>query len=109
MHLPYNIQLTADLIQINQGCEFIASAPCRKRSKELTASTLKVAVKIGPIDVDPYGRCESMEVARDPDRNRVRETRCRWKKKTAKKDRTPTSLNTKRNGGVGWPQSPVPG
>ena len=35
-----------------------------KRSKELNAAALKVAVKIGPIDFDPDGRCEPMDVAK---------------------------------------------
>ena len=35
-----------------------------KRSKVLNAAALKVAVKIGPIDFDPDGRCEPMDVAK---------------------------------------------
>ncbi|MGI9316651.1 MAG: DNA alkylation repair protein [bacterium] len=35
-----------------------------KRSKELNAAALKVALKIGPIDFDPDGRCEPMDVAK---------------------------------------------
>jgi len=35
-----------------------------KRSKTLNAAALKVAVKIGPIDFDPDGRCEPMDVAK---------------------------------------------
>lgn len=35
-----------------------------KRSKKLNAAALKVAVKIGPIDFDPNGRCEPMDVAK---------------------------------------------
>jgi len=35
-----------------------------KRSKQLNAAALKVAVKIGPIDFDPDGRCEPMDVAK---------------------------------------------
>ena len=35
-----------------------------KRSKELNASALNVALKIGPIDFDPDGRCEPMNVAK---------------------------------------------
>jgi len=35
-----------------------------KRSKELNAAALKVAVKIGPIDFDPDGRCEPWDVAK---------------------------------------------
>jgi len=35
-----------------------------KRSKALNAAALEVAVKIGPIDFDPDGRCEPMDVAK---------------------------------------------
>ena len=35
-----------------------------KRSKELNAAALKVAVKIGAIDFDPDGRCEPMDVTK---------------------------------------------
>jgi len=35
-----------------------------KRSKVLNAAALKVAVKIGPIDFDPDGRCDPMDVAK---------------------------------------------
>lgn len=35
-----------------------------KRSKGLNAAALKVAVKIGPIDFDPDGRCDPMDVAK---------------------------------------------
>jgi len=35
-----------------------------KRNKELNAAALKVAVKIGPIDFDPDGRCDPMDVAK---------------------------------------------
>lgn len=35
-----------------------------KRSKELNAAALTVAMKIGPIDFDPDGRCEPMDVAK---------------------------------------------
>ena len=35
-----------------------------KRSKTLNAAALKVAVKIGPIDFDPDGRCDPMDVAK---------------------------------------------
>jgi len=35
-----------------------------KRSKELNAAALKVAVKIGPIDFDPDGRCDPMDAAK---------------------------------------------
>jgi len=35
-----------------------------KRSKELNAAALKVAVKIGPIDFDPDGSCDPMDVAK---------------------------------------------
>ena len=35
-----------------------------KRSKELNAAALRAAKKIGPIDFDPDGRCEPMDVAK---------------------------------------------
>jgi len=35
-----------------------------KRSKELNAAALNVALKIGPIDFDPDGRCDPMDVAK---------------------------------------------
>jgi len=35
-----------------------------KRSKELNTAALKVAVKIGPIDFDPDGRCDPFDVAK---------------------------------------------
>jgi len=35
-----------------------------KRSKELNTAALKVAVKIGPIDFDPDGRCEPWDVSK---------------------------------------------
>jgi 3-methyladenine DNA glycosylase AlkD len=35
-----------------------------KRSKELNAAALKVAMKIGPIDFDPDGRCDPMDVSK---------------------------------------------
>lgn len=35
-----------------------------KRSKVLNAAALKVALKIGPIDFDPDGRCDPMNVAK---------------------------------------------
>ncbi len=35
-----------------------------KRNKELNSAALKVAMKIGPIDFDPDGRCEPMDVAK---------------------------------------------
>jgi len=35
-----------------------------KRSKKLNAAALKVAVKIGPIDFDPDGSCEPMDIAK---------------------------------------------
>jgi len=35
-----------------------------KRSKELNAAALNVAMKIGPIDFDPDGRCEPMDVTK---------------------------------------------
>ena len=35
-----------------------------KRSKALNAAALKVAMKIGPIDFDPDGRCDPMDVAK---------------------------------------------
>ena len=35
-----------------------------KRSKVLNAAALKVAVKIGPIEFDPDGRCDPMDVAK---------------------------------------------
>jgi len=35
-----------------------------KRSKALNAAALMVAVKLGPIDFDPDGRCEPMDVAK---------------------------------------------
>ncbi len=35
-----------------------------KRSKALNAAALKVAVKIGPIDFDPDGSCEPMDVTK---------------------------------------------
>jgi hypothetical protein len=35
-----------------------------KRSKELNAAALRVAVKIGPIDFDPDGRCEPMDASK---------------------------------------------
>jgi len=35
-----------------------------KRSKTLNASALKVALQIGPIDFDPDGRCDPMDVAK---------------------------------------------
>lgn len=35
-----------------------------KRSKGLNAAALKVATKIGPIDFDPDGRCEPMDVTK---------------------------------------------
>lgn len=35
-----------------------------KRSKALNAAALKVARKIGPIDFDPDGRCDPMDVAK---------------------------------------------
>ena len=35
-----------------------------KRNKKLNAAALKVAMKIGPIDFDPDGRCDPMDVAK---------------------------------------------
>jgi len=35
-----------------------------KRSKKLNAAARKVAMKIGPIDFDPDGRCDPMDVAK---------------------------------------------
>jgi len=35
-----------------------------KRSKALNAAALKVAVKIGPIDFDPDGSCDPMDIAK---------------------------------------------
>ena len=35
-----------------------------KRNKELNAAALKVAMKIGPIDFDPDGRCDPMDVTK---------------------------------------------
>jgi len=35
-----------------------------KRSKKLNAAALKVARKIGPIDFDPDGRCDPMDIAK---------------------------------------------
>jgi 3-methyladenine DNA glycosylase AlkD len=35
-----------------------------KRSKELNVAALKVAVKIGPIDFDPEGRCEPLNITK---------------------------------------------
>ena len=35
------------------------------RSKKLHAAALKVAKKIGPIDFDPDGRCDPMDVAKN--------------------------------------------
>ena len=34
------------------------------RSKRLNTAALKVAKKIGPIDFDPNGRCDPMDVAK---------------------------------------------
>ena len=44
-----------------------------KRSKELNAAALKVAVKIGPIDFDPDGRCEPWDVAKHLTSNYIEE------------------------------------
>lgn len=44
-----------------------------KRSKELNAAALKVAVKIGPIDFDPEGRCEPMDVVKHLTSNYIQE------------------------------------
>jgi hypothetical protein len=44
-----------------------------KRSKTLNAAALKVALKIGPIDFDPDGRCEPMDVAKHLTSNYVAE------------------------------------
>ncbi len=44
-----------------------------KRSKELNAAALKVAVKIGPIDFDPDGSCEPMDVAKHLTSNYIQE------------------------------------
>ena len=35
-----------------------------KRSKKLNAAALKVAREIGPIDFDPDGRCDPMDVSK---------------------------------------------
>ena len=35
-----------------------------KRTRQLNAAALKVARKIGPIDFDPDGRCDPMNVAK---------------------------------------------
>ena len=35
-----------------------------KRSKKLNAAALKVARKIGPIDFDPDGKCDPLDVAK---------------------------------------------
>ena len=35
-----------------------------KRNKVLNAAALEVAVKIGPIDFDPDGRCDPFDVAK---------------------------------------------
>jgi hypothetical protein len=35
-----------------------------KRSKVLNAATLRVAMKIGPIDFDPDGSCDPMDVSK---------------------------------------------
>ena len=35
-----------------------------KRSKKTNAAALKVARKIGPIDFDPDGRCDPMDVSK---------------------------------------------
>ena len=35
-----------------------------KRTKKLNAAALKVARKIGPIDFDPDGRCDPLDVAK---------------------------------------------
>ena len=43
-----------------------------KRSKELNVAALKVAVKIGPIDFDPDGRCEPMDVTKHLTSNYVK-------------------------------------
>jgi len=34
------------------------------RSKTLNAAALNVAMKIGPVDFDPDGRCEPMDIAK---------------------------------------------
>ncbi len=43
-----------------------------KRSKELNAAALRVALKIGPIDFDPDGRCEPMNVSKHLTSNYVK-------------------------------------
>jgi len=35
-----------------------------KRSKDLNAAALKVAMKIGPVDFDPDGKCEPWDVTK---------------------------------------------
>lgn len=44
-----------------------------KRSKELNAAALKVAAMIGPIDFDPDGRCDPMDVEKHLRSDSVRE------------------------------------
>ena len=43
-----------------------------KRSKNLNAAALKIAVKIGPVDFDPDGRCEPMDVAKQQTSNYIK-------------------------------------
>jgi len=53
----YQKQSTDDLLSMGGALLGIG-----KRSKKLNAAALKVARKIGPIDFDPNGRCDPMDI-----------------------------------------------
>lgn len=64
----YQKQSTSDLLSMATALMGIG-----KRSKELNAAALKVAVKIGPIDFDPDGNCEPMDVTKHLTSNYIQE------------------------------------